>query len=78
MKLFYNKSQRNLFLVVTVLMAVIDMTWREWGSFDPRESGFWLAIGKSLLFSLFLNSLMKFPDPHEKKEDRGGQRGDFK
>lgn len=73
MKLFHNKSQRNTFFVFTVMMAAIDMKWKDWGSFDPREFGFWLAIGKSLLFNLFLNWCIKYPDPNKKKDDATGE-----
>lgn len=69
MKLFHNKSQRNTFIVFTVVMAVADMAWRDWGSFDPRNYGFWLAVGKSLLFNLFFNWIMKYQNPTKKKDN---------
>ena len=43
-RLYVNKKQRNLAIIVTVVGALVFMQFMPWGSFNPAKLGFWLSI----------------------------------
>lgn len=50
MRLFVNDAHRKRAIISSIIMAIFFMTVMSWGSFDPRDSGFWGCI----LISLFI------------------------
>lgn len=50
MRLFLNNEQRKRSIISSVIMAIFFMAVMLWGSFDPRDYGFWGCI----LISLFI------------------------
>jgi hypothetical protein len=50
MKLFVNERHKRRAIIAHIVMPFICMGVMSWGSYDPREYGFW----GSILFSIFL------------------------
>ena len=57
MKIYHNKKRRTLDIGLFVVMALGLMAVLEYGSFDPKTSGFWLCLLQSLFTCLFFGPI---------------------
>lgn len=64
MKIFYNKKMRNFSIILTAIhaLALMYVPRGPWSS-NPKEAGFWIAIGSAVISTLVFNLFfIKFPD----------------
>jgi len=69
MKILLNKGNRTISIVSIIVMSILFMRFIDWGSFNPKNFGFWLAIINATLIQLFINFLFyKFWIPNNRKQ----------
>lgn len=68
MKMFFNHDNMTTSILCITAMSVLLMKFQDWGSFNPKDIGFWLAIINATLTQMFINFLFyKFWIPGKKK-----------
>ncbi len=63
-----NKNNFTISIVSIITMSILFMEFVTWGSYNPGDFGFWLAIINAILVQLFVNFMFsKFWIPDNKK-----------